>query len=55
MNECIGDHNRFEKAITKSKIVNFATESFVKKNKLKKANKIIIIITLFYFGKILQK
>ena len=25
INECNGDHNRFEKAITKSKIVNFAT------------------------------
>ena len=41
INECNGDHNRFEKAITKSKIVNFATESFVKKNKSKKANKIV--------------
>ena len=40
INECNGDHNRFEKAITKSKIVNFATESFVKKNKSKKANEI---------------
>ena len=40
INECNGDHNRFEKAITKSKIVDFATESFVKKNKSKKANKI---------------
>ena len=40
INECNGDHNRFEKAITKSKIVNFVTESFVKKNKSKKANKI---------------
>ena len=39
INECNGDHNRFEKAITKSKIVNFTTESFVKKNKSKKANK----------------
>ena len=39
INECNGDHNRFEKAITKSKIVNF-TESFVKKNKSKKANEI---------------
>ena len=41
INECNGYHNRFEKAITKSKIVNFATESFVKKNKSKKANKIV--------------
>ena len=40
INECNGDHNRFEKAITKSKIVNFATESFVKKNKSKKTNEI---------------
>ena len=40
INECNGDHNRFEKAIMKSKIVNFATESFVKKNKSKKVNKI---------------
>ena len=40
INKCNGDHNRFEKAITKSKIVNFATESFVKKNKSKKANEI---------------
>ena len=40
INECNGDHNRFEKANTKSKIVNFATESFVKKNKSKKANEI---------------
>ena len=41
INECKGDHNRFEKAITKSKTVNFATESFVKKNKSKKANEIV--------------
>ena len=40
INECNGDHNRFEKAITKSKIVNFSTESFVKKNKSKKVNEI---------------
>ena len=40
INECNGDHNRFEKAIAKSKIVNLATESFFKKNKSKKANKI---------------
>ena len=40
INECNSDHNRFEKAITKSKIVNFATETFVKKNKSKKANEI---------------
>ena len=40
INECNGDRNIFEKAITKSKIVNFATESFVKKNKSKKANEI---------------
>ena len=40
INECNCDHNRFEKAITKSKIVNFATESFVKKNKSKNANEI---------------
>ena len=40
INKCNGDHNRFEKAITKSKIVNFATESFVKKNKSKMANEI---------------
>ena len=40
INECNGDHNRFEKAIMKSKIVNFATESFIKKNKSKKVNKI---------------
>ena len=40
INECNCDHNRFEKAITKSKIVIFSTESFVKKNKSKKANKI---------------
>ena len=40
INESNGDHNRFEKAITKSKIVNFATESFVKKNKSEKANEI---------------
>ena len=41
INECSGDHNRFEKGITKSKIVNFATESFVKKNKSKKTNEIV--------------
>ena len=40
INECNGDHNKFEKAITKSKIVNFVTDSFIKKNKSKKANKI---------------
>ena len=40
VNECNGDHNRLEKAITKSKIVTFTTESFVKKSKSKKANKI---------------
>ena len=40
INECSGDHNRFEKAITKSKIVNFATESFNKKNKSKKVHEI---------------
>ena len=39
INECNND-NRFEKAITKSKIVNFATESFIKKNKFKKTKKI---------------
>ena len=40
LNECNDDDNRFEKAITKSKIVNFGTESIVKKNKSKKANEI---------------
>ena len=40
INECNGNYNIFEKATTKSKIVNFATESFVKKNKSKKANEI---------------
>ena len=40
LNEYDDDHNRFEKAITKSKIANFATESIVKKNKSKKANEI---------------
>ena len=40
IDECNDDHNRFEKSITKSKIINFATENFVKKNKSKKANEI---------------
>ena len=39
--ECDEDESRFEKPIKKSTIVNFATESFVKKNKSKKANQIV--------------
>ena len=39
--ECDEDQSRFEKPITRSKIVNFATESFVKKNKSKKADEIV--------------
>ena len=35
INEGNGDHNRFEKAITKSKIVNFATESLSRKTNQK--------------------
>ena len=39
INECNGGHNRFEKAITKSTIINFPTVSFVKKNKSKKGER----------------
>ena len=39
--ECNEDPYRFEKPIKKTKIVNFATESFAKKNKSKKANEIV--------------
>ena len=35
--ECSEDKTRFEKSIKKSKIVNFATENFINKNKSKKA------------------
>ena len=41
--ECNYDYNRFEKAITKSKIVDVPTVCFVKKNKSKKANEIALL------------
>ena len=41
INERSDDHNRFEKSIRNSKIVNFATESFVKKKKSKMVNEIV--------------
>ena len=39
--ECQEDPTRFEKGITKFIIVNFASDSFIKKNKSKKANQIV--------------
>ena len=41
MKECQDNPVRFEKSISKTKIVNFATESFNKKNKSKKATEIV--------------
>ena len=39
--ECGEDPTRFERSITRSVIVNFATDSFIKKNKSTKAHKIV--------------
>ena len=41
LKECEEDPKRFEKSIKKTKIVNFATEAFVHKNKSKKAQEIV--------------
>ena len=39
--ECQDDANRFEKSISKTKIVNFATENFKAKNKSTKAGEVV--------------
>ena len=41
VSECEKDPTRFERAITRNFIVNFATDSFMKKNKSTKANQIV--------------
>ena len=41
MQECNDIPGRFEKSITRCKIINFASEIFEQKNKSKKANQIV--------------
>ena len=41
LSECEEDPARFERTITRTAIVNFATDSFIKKNKSLKAHKIV--------------